>query len=174
MNSLSGIIPLHTLTSILSEEDALGVYFTSGTTGVPKPILYTHKSLYTAAVSNALTIPLGLDHNSVIYCPLYHTATFFFWLPCLFKGGKGTLLLKLQPAPFIEDDGAGEGDGSLYPYAPLYRFDQRSGKRRDQCQGVRFKLMATHQHRRSAPFTQSVARSGEVVPRCGHPARFWN
>ena len=80
----------------ISEDDALGVYFTSGTTGVPKPILYTHKSLYTAAVSNGFTIPLRPDHNSLIYCPLYHTATFFFWLPCLFNGGKGTILLKFS------------------------------------------------------------------------------
>jgi acyl-CoA synthetase (AMP-forming)/AMP-acid ligase II len=80
----------------ISEDDALGVYFTSGTTGVPKPILYTHKSLYTAAVSNGLTIPLRPDHNSVIYSPLYHTASFFFWLPCLFNGGKGTILLKFS------------------------------------------------------------------------------
>jgi len=80
----------------LSEDDALGVYFTSGTTGMPKAILYTHRSLFTAAVSNGFTIPLRPDHNSVIYCPLYHTATFFFWLPCLFTGGKGTLLLKFS------------------------------------------------------------------------------
>ena len=80
----------------ISPEDPLGVYFTSGTTGVPKPILFTHKSLYTAAVSNGFTIPLRPDHNSLIYCPLYHTATFFFWLPCLFHGGKGTLLLRFS------------------------------------------------------------------------------
>ncbi len=79
------------------EDDDLGIYFTSGTTGMPKPILYTHKSLYTATVSNGFTIPLAPDHNSVIYCPLYHTATFFFWLPCLFKGGKATILLKFNP-----------------------------------------------------------------------------
>jgi acyl-CoA synthetase (AMP-forming)/AMP-acid ligase II len=81
----------------ISEDDALGIYFTSGTTGMPKPIVYTHKSLYTVAVSNGFTIPLRPDHNSVIYCPLYHTATFFFWLPCLFKGGKATILLKFSP-----------------------------------------------------------------------------
>jgi acyl-CoA synthetase (AMP-forming)/AMP-acid ligase II len=86
----------------ISEDDALGVYFTSGTTGVPKPILYTHKSLYTAAVSNGFTIPLRPDHNSVIYCPLYHTATFFFWLPCLFTGGKGTILLKFSLQLLLE------------------------------------------------------------------------
>jgi acyl-CoA synthetase (AMP-forming)/AMP-acid ligase II len=86
----------------ISEEDPLGIYFTSGTTGVPKPILFTHKSLYTAAVSNGFTIPLGPDHNTLIYCPLYHTATFFFWLPCLFSGGKGTILLKFSLQLLLE------------------------------------------------------------------------
>jgi len=81
----------------ISEEDDLGIYFTSGTTGTPKPILYTHRSLYTTAVSNGFTIHISSDHNSIIYCPLYHTATFFFWLPCLFVGAKGTILLKFTP-----------------------------------------------------------------------------
>ena len=78
----------------ISEEDDLGIYFTSGTTGLPKPIVYTHKNLYTTAVSNGFTIPLPPNHNSVIYCPFYHTATLFFWLPSLFQGGKATILLK--------------------------------------------------------------------------------
>jgi len=81
----------------ISEDDDLGIYFTSGTTGLPKPIVYTHKNLYTITVSNGFTIPLPANHNSVIYCPLYHTATFFFWLPSLFQGGKATILLKFTP-----------------------------------------------------------------------------
>lgn len=80
----------------ISEEDDLGVYFTSGTTGVPKPILYTHKNLYTVAVGNGATIPLPPNPNTVIYCPLYHTATFFFWLPYLFRGGKCTILRRFS------------------------------------------------------------------------------
>ena len=80
----------------VSEKDDLGVYFTSGTTGMPKPILYTQENLYAIAVSNGFTIPLPPNHNSVIYCPLYHTATLFFWLPCLFKGGKGTILRRFS------------------------------------------------------------------------------
>jgi len=86
----------------ISEDDDLGIYFTSGTTGLPKPIVYTHKNLYTIAVSNGFTIPLPPKHNSVIYCPLYHTATFFFWLPSLFQGGKGTILLKFSPQNLLK------------------------------------------------------------------------
>jgi acyl-CoA synthetase (AMP-forming)/AMP-acid ligase II len=81
----------------VSEEDDLGVYFTSGTTGRPKAILYTHKNLFTVALSNGLGIPLPPEANSVIYCPLYHTATLFFWLPYLFKGGKATILTRFSP-----------------------------------------------------------------------------
>lgn len=76
----------------VSEKDDLGIYFTSGTTGKPKAILYSHGNLYAVAVSNGFTIPLPPNPNSIIYCPLYHTATLFFWLPCLFAGGRGTIL----------------------------------------------------------------------------------
>jgi len=80
----------------VTENDALGIYFTSGTTGKPKPILYAHGNLYAAAVSNGLSLPLPPNPNSVIYCPLYHTATFFFWLPHLFQGGKCTILRRFS------------------------------------------------------------------------------
>jgi len=80
----------------VSAKDDLGVYFTSGTTGIPKPILYSHENLYAVAVSNGLSIPLPPHPNSVIYCPLYHTATFFFWLPYLFQGGKCTILRRFS------------------------------------------------------------------------------
>jgi acyl-CoA synthetase (AMP-forming)/AMP-acid ligase II len=53
-------------------------------------------------VSNGFTIPLPPDHNSIIYCPLYHTATFFFWLPSLFQGGKGTILMKFSPLNLLK------------------------------------------------------------------------
>lgn len=81
----------------ISDSDDLGIYFTSGTTGLPKPIVYTHKNLYAVVVSNGFTIPLPPGHNSIIYCPLYHTAAFFFWLPGLFYGAKATILLKFSP-----------------------------------------------------------------------------
>ena len=89
--------PITQLNKQVSEKDDLGVYFTSGTTGMPKPILFTHENLHAVAVSNGLTIPLPPNPNSVIYCPLYHTATFFFWLPYLFQGGKCTILRKFSP-----------------------------------------------------------------------------
>jgi len=80
----------------VSENDDLGVYFTSGTTGLPKPILFTHKNLCAVAVCNGLSIPLPPNPNTVVYCPLYHVATFFFWLPYLFQGGKCTLLRRFS------------------------------------------------------------------------------
>lgn len=74
------------------DEDNLGVYFTSGTTGTPKPVLFTHKNLFEVAVENFITFPPPPGGNYVSLLPLYHTATFFQWLPYLFQGGKCTLL----------------------------------------------------------------------------------
>ena len=81
--------------SVNATED-LGIYFTSGTTGTPKAICYTHGGMYATAVSNALTLTLPDNPNTIVYCPLYHTATFNFWLPHLFKGGTCTILRKFS------------------------------------------------------------------------------
>lgn len=83
-------------------DDILGIYFTSGTTGLPKAIVYPHSSLFYSAVSNGLTLRQPDKPNSIIYCPFYHTATFNFWLPLLFKGGRATILNKFSPFDLLK------------------------------------------------------------------------
>lgn len=85
----------------VSMDDVLGIYFTSGTTGLPKAIVYPHSSLFYSAVSNGLSLYQPNVPNSIIYCPFYHTATFNFWLPLLFKGGKATILNKFTPKDLL-------------------------------------------------------------------------
>jgi acyl-CoA synthetase (AMP-forming)/AMP-acid ligase II len=79
------------------DEDNLGVYFTSGTTGTPKPVLFTHKNMFMVAVENFITFPPMPGGNYVAILPLYHMAAFFQWLPYLFRGGKCTLLQEFSP-----------------------------------------------------------------------------
>lgn len=59
---------------VLKDEDEAGLYFTSGTTGAPKPILLLHKNLFCPAVNEVTN--LGLDKNdSLLYMPpMYHVA----------------------------------------------------------------------------------------------------
>ena len=85
----------------VSEEDYLGIYFTSGTTGTPKAILYTHKNLFAATISNDATVALAPNPNALMYPPLYHTVSFFLF-PYLLHGGKWTLLLKFSIPDFLK------------------------------------------------------------------------
>jgi acyl-CoA synthetase (AMP-forming)/AMP-acid ligase II len=86
----------------IRDEDNLGIYFTSGTTGVPKPVLLVHKNLFMIAIENFITFPPQHGGNYVTLLPLYHMAAFFQWLPYLFRGGKCTLLQEFNPQSFLE------------------------------------------------------------------------
>ncbi len=83
------------------DEDNLGIYFTSGTTGTPKAVLLTHKNLFMVAVENFITFPPVAGGNYVAILPLYHMAAMFQWLPYLFRGGRCTLLQGFSPRDFL-------------------------------------------------------------------------
>ncbi|MFC1905467.1 class I adenylate-forming enzyme family protein [Chloroflexota bacterium] len=100
----------------ISEDDESGLYFTSGTTGKPKPILFTHKNLYSSAIMNGLNWPLNNDDNFIIHIPLFHTAAFMFWLPFLFWGAKCTFLQKFSGSYLFETIDREKG---TYIAAPL-------------------------------------------------------
>ena len=86
----------------IGDEDNLGIYFTSGTTGTPKPVLLSHKNLFMIAVENFITFPPLHGGNYVTLLPLYHMAAFFQWLPYLFRGGTCTLLQEFTPYDFLK------------------------------------------------------------------------
>jgi acyl-CoA synthetase (AMP-forming)/AMP-acid ligase II len=82
---------------ILDSEDACGLYFTSGTTGAPKPILLTHKNLEWAAISENYHHYLKHEDNFILIPPLYHTGAKMHWLGNLIVGGKATILTEMSP-----------------------------------------------------------------------------
>jgi acyl-CoA synthetase (AMP-forming)/AMP-acid ligase II len=81
----------------LNSEDACGLYFTSGTTGAPKPILLTHKNLEHAAISENYHHYLRHEDNFILIPPLYHTGAKMHWLGNLIVGGKATILAEMSP-----------------------------------------------------------------------------
>ena len=88
----------------LKEEDTCGLYFTSGTTGTPKPVVITHKNLTSAAISSAFRRNDKHDDVSTIIGPLYHAGTIMHWLGNLIVGGRGVLLIdeKIIPEYILE------------------------------------------------------------------------
>lgn len=73
------------------DEDPCGLYFTSGTTGIPKPILLTHKNMESAAITE---IVHGLRKPKDIWVtlkPLYHTGDWIHWLGSFIIRGKSVI-----------------------------------------------------------------------------------
>ncbi|HME44494.1 MAG TPA: class I adenylate-forming enzyme family protein [Syntrophorhabdales bacterium] len=75
----------------IEPHDPCGLYFTSGTTGTPKPILLTHNNMEHAAI---IEVVHGLRTKGdifVILKPLYHTGDFIHWLSSLILGATAVI-----------------------------------------------------------------------------------
>ncbi len=81
----------------LTEEDDAAIYFSSGTTGFPKAILHTHKSLISSCITE--NKHHGQTKDDVFLCipPLYHTGAKMHWFGSFLVGGKAVLLRGVKP-----------------------------------------------------------------------------
>jgi len=86
----------------LRDEDGCGLYFTSGTTGAPKPILLTHKNMECAAITENRHHYQTHDDNFILIPPLYHTGAKMHWFGSLIVGGRATLLTEINPQYIFE------------------------------------------------------------------------
>lgn len=86
----------------LTDDDECGLYFTSGTTGDPKPILLTHKNMVCAAIIEEVHHYQARKDNFVLLPPLYHTGAKMHWFGNLLVGGKATILTEINPRNIFE------------------------------------------------------------------------
>lgn len=92
----------------ISDEDDAAIYFSSGTTGFPKAILHSHRSLvFACEVEQAHH---GQTKDDIFLCipPLYHTGAKMHWFGSFLVGGKGVLLKGTKPE-YIFDAVSREG-----------------------------------------------------------------
>ncbi|MFO7996407.1 MAG: class I adenylate-forming enzyme family protein [Dehalococcoidia bacterium] len=80
----------------IKDDDEAALYFTSGTTGPPKPILLTHKNLESGAIVQAFEHQTRHEDNFLVCPPLYHLAK-IHWFGNLIVGARGTLLTEVNP-----------------------------------------------------------------------------
>jgi acyl-CoA synthetase (AMP-forming)/AMP-acid ligase II len=83
-------------------KDTCGLYFTSGTTGDPKPIVLTHKNMEFAAVLEQKHHYQTHEDNFILIPPLYHTGAKMHWLGSLLVGSRATILTEISPKYILE------------------------------------------------------------------------
>lgn len=86
----------------INSKDGCGLYFTSGTTGAPKPILLTHKNMECAAITESCHHYQTHEDNFILIPPLYHTGAKMHWFGSLIVGGRATLLTEISPQYIFE------------------------------------------------------------------------
>ena len=74
----------------LDENEACGLCYTSGTTGKPKGVLYTHRSNYLHAMMASMTDVLGLTESDVLMpiVPMFHANAWGTPYSCAMTGAK--------------------------------------------------------------------------------------
>ena len=86
----------------ISDEDDGAIYFSSGTTGFPKAILHSHKSLMHAAKVEQSHHEQTKDDTFLCIPPLYHTGAKMHWFGSLMVGSKAVLLKGTEPKWIIK------------------------------------------------------------------------
>ncbi len=95
-------VPATTINVEITYQDPCGLYFTSGTTGQPKPILLTHKNMFCACITENAHHHQTKDDTFILIPPLYHTGSKMHWFGSFIVGGKGVLLKGISPEWILE------------------------------------------------------------------------
>jgi acyl-CoA synthetase (AMP-forming)/AMP-acid ligase II len=82
--------------------DEAALYFTSGTTGTPKPILLTHRNLEAACVVENRHHNQTHQDNFLCIPPLYHTGAKMHWFGNFIVGAKAVILKGIKPEWILE------------------------------------------------------------------------
>ncbi|MBN2333755.1 MAG: AMP-binding protein [Deltaproteobacteria bacterium] len=86
----------------LELNDEAALYFTSGTTGRPKPILLTQRNLEASCITENRHHLQTHEDNFILIPPLYHTGAKMHWFGNFIVGAKAVILKGVSPQWILE------------------------------------------------------------------------
>ncbi len=93
--------PEHAWARPADEWQALALLYTSGTTGNPKGVVYSHRGAYLNALGNALALGLGPRSVYLWTLPMFHCNGWTHTWAVTAVGGTHVCLRKVDPAPIF-------------------------------------------------------------------------
>jgi len=82
--------------------DPFNIIYSSGTTGLPKGIVQTHRARQHWAFSNAVEMGFSSDSRALTTTALYSNGTWLMMLPVLFAGGTLYAMDAFDPGAFLQ------------------------------------------------------------------------
>ena len=82
-------------------DQPFNIIYSSGTTGLPKGIVQTHRARTHWAFSNALELGMSEASRALTTTALYSNGTWLMMLPVLFVGGTCHVMPAFEPAQFL-------------------------------------------------------------------------
>src|SRR5215217_416665 len=84
------------------EEETISINYTSGTTGRPKGVMYTHRGAYLSALGNAIEIGMGYETRYLWTLPMFHCNGWTFPWAVTAVSGTHVCLRKVEPSRIWE------------------------------------------------------------------------
>jgi len=85
----------------VTEEDIISIYYTGGTTGVPKGCLHASKNRVYTYLTALAEVGLGIRHTFLHVAPMSHASNVFM-LPVCLRGGTQVILDAFNPELFLQ------------------------------------------------------------------------
>lgn len=86
----------------IHDDDDAAIYFSSGTTGFPKAILHTHRSLMHSCQVEQHHHSQSREDVFLCIPPLYHTGAKMHWFGSLLSGSRAVLLKGVSPESILQ------------------------------------------------------------------------
>ncbi|MFQ5996644.1 MAG: AMP-binding protein, partial [Dehalococcoidales bacterium] len=86
----------------VDENDLATLYYTSGTTGLPKGIMMTHRNLVAAMINMLQALPVTADDITLHTSPFSHIASIWPLLDHICVGGTNVIIERFEPKFVLE------------------------------------------------------------------------